>query len=145
MAKIHASIVIDKPLKEIWDYIVDYRNATSWIFGLIRYEPVGEQKTGVGAKVDMAVKLGPSTQESVIEYYEWVDYEVLTYKAVSGFQSGTATRFATEGSGTRVTLDGEFSLPGGIAGKVLGKAIGPAASLTATQSLKQLKEIMEKA
>jgi carbon monoxide dehydrogenase subunit G len=145
VAKINATVVIDRPLDVVWDYVSDWRNATSYIFGLQKYQPIGEQERGVGTKVELAVKLGPTTQESVVEYVEWVDREVLRNVPVSGFQQGTAIRFAPEGEGTRVTIDGEFSLPGGIAGRVLGKTIEPAAKLTASQSLKNLKALLEKA
>ncbi|AQA25829.1 hypothetical protein BTZ20_1368 [Rhodococcus sp. MTM3W5.2] len=48
MGTIHITAVAKVPVHAGFAYVDDYRNVPAWMFGVTRFEPVGEQTQGLG-------------------------------------------------------------------------------------------------
>lgn len=145
MPTARASTTIDVPVRAAFTYVDDWTNASVFTQDLIRWEPAGDQTAGLGASFHAALKLGPTTQESTLEITSYEQDAVIGWEPRDGFpQRGTYT-FAPSGDGTQVSLEISFDLPGGIAGRILGKTIEPAAKQNVTKTLANLKRELEQA
>ena len=59
------------PVDVAFDYIDNYRNVPTWMFGVSEFTPFGEFDQGLGATFDAAMQIGPSTLRSKLEVTEW--------------------------------------------------------------------------
>lgn len=107
-------------------FVNDYRNLPKFWYGIESFTPVTEQTDGVGAKFDGKMKLGPASLTSRIEVIGWEEGRLIATKSIKGFEIVSTFRFLPKGpdlSTVDATID--YSVPGGIAGKMLGKTIEP--------------------
>lgn len=145
MVDIHHSSTANAPVSLMFDYMDDYRTVPRWMFGLSRMEPVGEQTSGVGAVFDGAMKLGPKTLHSTVEVTRWERDKVIGMKSVKGFVNWSTWQFdPVDDERTRLTVDFTYELPGGPAGRLLGKIIEPFVSIAIKHTESQLREQVEK-
>ncbi len=121
---------IDRPRERVFDYIDGYQNVPEYLLGVTRFEPTTEKTSGLGAKFAVSMDVGPKTLKSVVECTDYVENELIELKAVEGFDANTTWRFADAdgGSGTELDVEINYNLPGGMAGKLLGKVVGPFAA-----------------
>ncbi|WP_373453691.1 SRPBCC family protein [Rhodococcus sp. 06-235-1A] len=107
-------------------YMDDFRNVPQWMFGITRFEPTSEVTSGLGARYDATMQIGPKALTSVVHVTEWVQNERLTLESVEGLSNSSTWSFSdTADGGTRLDVVFRYSLPGGIAGKVLAAVVEP--------------------
>ena len=143
MPKIEASVVIDRPVADVYAYVQDASNATLFTHDLVVWEPLTEQRSGVGARIRAGAKVGPATQESTVEIVRDDKDAAIAWESRSGFQQDGCYLFEPAGKRTKVTFKLDLTLPGGIAGRMLGKAVEPVARQNITKTLENLKAILE--
>ncbi len=112
------------PLEVAFGYVADYRNIPSWMLGIEQFVPVGDQDRGEGAEFDVTARFGVRL-ESRIRATEWVDRRVIGMESVGGVAVCSRFLFAGAGSGTSITAEVSYRLPGGPAGRMLHRAVGP--------------------
>lgn len=135
----------DAPVEVAFAYTADYRNVPSWLYGIEEFVPVGEQDHGLGAVFDGAMHVGV-TLRSRIEIDDFAEDALISFDTVKGFQIRSRWSFAATGETTsRVVADIAYELPGGIAGKGLGKVIEPFVRLAIKHSSADLKKGVEAA
>ncbi len=133
------------PVEAAFAYTADYRNVPSWLYGIQRFTPVGEQDYGLGSVFDAEMSVG-LTLKSRIEVDEFVENALISFDAVKGFQIKSTWRFRSTGAGTStVRADVAYELPGGLAGKGVGKAIEPFVKIAIKHSSAGLKRCIEAA
>ena len=127
MVDIHHSNVCEAPLSFAFGWVDDYRNTTRFMFGVAEFEPPkGATSQGLGARFDLLFKVGVVKIRSTLEVVEWVENEVIRFDSVAGFRNWSTWAFAAEDdSHTRITVDFSYEVPGGLAGKVLGRGLEP--------------------
>lgn len=114
------------PTDVAFAHIDDYRNVPDWMFGITRFDPVGDLVQGLGAQYDTAMQIGPTALESTVEITEWERDRIITLSSVEGFGNRSSWRFTPVGADrTELSVDFGYELPGGLAGRVLGKLIEP--------------------
>jgi uncharacterized membrane protein len=133
----------DATVEEVFAYVDDYRNVPQWLFGIQRFEPVGDTDQGLGAVFDAVMHLG-TTLRSRIEVVEWAQDRLIAFDSVRGFRNSSRWTFERAGQGTRVTTEVSYSLPFGPAGKAVGKVIEPFVKQAVHHSSRHLKEQVEK-
>lgn len=145
MVDIHHSSTANAPVGLMFDYMDDYRMVPRWMFGLDRMEPTTEQTSGVGATFDGAMKLGPKTLHSTVEVTQWEKDTVIGMTSIKGFKNHSTWRFdPVDDEHTRLTVDFTYELPGGPAGKLLGKVIEPFVAVAIKHTESQLRDQVEK-
>jgi uncharacterized membrane protein len=144
MVHIHRSSTAHAPLEVAFAYVDDYRTVPEWLFGVQKFEPVGDLDRGLGAVFDGSMKLGPTTLHSTIEVTRWKADELIAFESIKGFVNRSTWHFASAGpEATELTVDFEYELPGGLAGKALGRAIEPFVAIAVRHTEHTLREKVE--
>ncbi|MGW4331144.1 SRPBCC family protein [Nocardia sp. NPDC004573] len=107
-------------------YVNDYRNLSRFLHGIQSFTPVGEQTEGVGATFDGHMKLGPASLKSRIRVIRWEENFAIGVESIKGFDVESTFLFHAKGDDL-CTVDAivDFRVPGGLAGRALGKTIEP--------------------
>ncbi|MBF6465571.1 SRPBCC family protein [Nocardia beijingensis] len=107
-------------------YVNDYRNLSRFLHGIQSFTPVGEQTEGVGATFDGHIKLGPASLKSRIRVIRWEENFAIGVESIKGFDVESTFLFHAKGDDL-CTVDAivDFRVPGGLAGRALGKTIEP--------------------
>ncbi|WP_327111320.1 SRPBCC family protein [Nocardia sp. NBC_01730] len=107
-------------------FVNDYRNLSRFLHGIQSFTPVGEQTEGVGAIFDGHMKLGPAALKSRIEVVRWERNYAIAVRSIKGFEIESTFLFHAKVD-AMCTVDAivDFRVPGGPAGRALGKTIEP--------------------
>ncbi|MBF6335025.1 SRPBCC family protein [Nocardia abscessus] len=107
-------------------FVNDYQNLPRFLHGIESFTPVGEQTEGVGATFDGHMKLGPASLKSRIEVVRWEENYAIGVKSIKGFEIESTFLFHDKGD-RLCTVDAivDYRVPGGFAGRALGKTIEP--------------------
>ena len=71
--RLNESIIVSAPPKLLWEYITDPGNALHYMSGVTRWEVVGEQRSGLGARYRMLIQVGSAEVGGLIEVVEFSD------------------------------------------------------------------------
>jgi uncharacterized membrane protein len=112
------------PLDVAFAYVADYRNIPSWMLGIERFVPVGEQDQGEGAEFDVTARFGVRLHTR-IRATEWIDERLIGMESVRGVAVCSRFAFEEARSGTNITAEVSYHLPGGPAGRMMRRAVGP--------------------
>ncbi|MGW4768880.1 SRPBCC family protein [Nocardia sp. NPDC004278] len=120
-------------------YVNDYRNLSRFITEVHDFTPRTEQVEGVGATFDGVIKLGPASLHSRLEVVRWEENFAIAVKSIKGFEIESTFLFHDKGPDL-CTVDAivDYRVPGGIAGKVLGKTIEPFVKIAVKHSTHNL-------
>ncbi|MEO9108669.1 MAG: SRPBCC family protein [Jatrophihabitantaceae bacterium] len=144
MVDIHHEATCHAPVEVTFAYVDDYRNAIKWMFGLSKFEAIGELIRGVGSVFEGTFSVKPVNLHSTIEGTAWEQNVLIAFRSIKGFKNDSTWQFAALGDAdTRVTVDFHYELPGGLAGRALGKLLEPIVALTVRHSEAELRRLVE--
>ena len=143
MARVTFTTTVDAPIETTFQYVDDYTNATKYMKDLVVWKPTGKVVHGIGAEFAVGMKAGPKVLESTIHFTEWKENHAMAWESVSGLQQTGRWAFRKRGEKTEATFTMEYELGGGIAGKVLAKAVEPVIQMNIESSVKELKKQVE--
>src|SRR3954454_19551494 len=111
--RLNESIVISAPPGLVWDYLAEPSNYLHFMSGITRWEVAGEQRTGLGARYRMLIRVGSAEVGGLIEIVEWEERRDLAWNSITGVdQRGRWRLRPAPGGRTRV----EIRLAYGVAG-----------------------------
>jgi uncharacterized membrane protein len=143
--RLNESIVISAPPKLVWDYLAEPSNYLHFMSGVTRWEVEGEQRSGLGARYRMLIRVGSAEVGGLIEVVEFDPPCDMAWTSVTGVDQRGRWRLREQDDGrTKV----QFRYAYGVAG---GGLIGRLAELVASRtignhmrrSLQQLKRQVE--
>ena len=142
---LNESILISAPPRLIWDYVTDPANALHYMSGVTRWEVVGEQRSGLGARYRMLIKVGSAEVGGLIEVVEFSPERDMAWSSVTGVDQRGRWRLRDAGNGrTRVELRFAYGVAGsGITGYISELVAAPSLSSHLRRSLQQLKRQVE--
>lgn len=145
MGEVSHDVVINGPRERVFEYINDYTNVPDFMLGVSRFTPTTELTAGLGSQFETVIKVGPKELKSTVKTVEWVENELIKLESVSGFGANTVWSFADgPAAGTTVlTAQFQYTLPGGLAGKVLGGLMGPFVDQAVKHTESQVKKAIE--
>jgi uncharacterized membrane protein len=144
MVDIHHEGTCEAPLEVAFAYIDDYRNATGWMFGLAKFEPVGDQVQGLGSVFDGTFQVKPVKLSSTVRVTRWEQDKVIAFESIKGFKNSSTWEFsAVSPTQTKVTVTFSYELPGGLAGRAMGKALEPIVALSVRHTDAALRHAIE--
>ena len=133
MARIEASVVINRPLKEVADYMYDVKNWPEWQAGLLEAELIKKTPEVVGSTYRGVAHFLGQRMEWTAETTAFEPYKSETMRTVMGPQTSTATTTLEQvEGGTKVTTVAEAEP---VVVRIYGREV--------QRSLDQLKEILE--
>jgi len=146
MVDIHHEGFCHAPRDIAFDFIDDYRNATQWMFGLSEFSPAGALDQGLGSTFNGTFHVTPIKLHSTIEVTEWEAHTLIAFKSIKGFANESEWRFTSLGdTETKITVRFTYQLPGGLAGKAMGRALEPIVALSVRHSDAALRKHIEEA
>ena len=113
MIAVNLTNQINRPVEEVWNYLAEPANATSWMTGVIEAGPISEGPIGVGTKFRKVQRFLGWRTEMIYEAVEYEPNRTLTYKTVYGPLSyrGSITVESVE-TGTTLVYAGRGELAG---------------------------------
>jgi uncharacterized membrane protein len=144
MVDIHHEGSCAAPVDVAFAYLDDYRNATKWMFGLARFEPEGGKDQGLGAQFEGTFQVRPVKLHSTIKITDWKQDKVIAFESTKGFRNWSTWEFSADGpTRTKIKVKFSYELPGGIAGRALGKALEPIVAISVRHSDEALRREIE--
>jgi len=141
--EIQVESTFQAPLEVAFAYTADYRNVPEWLYGISKFEPVGDKDYGLGAVFDGSMNLG-ATLHSRIEVNGFEENKLIAFDSIKGFKNSSRWTFsAIDDQHAKVIADVSYELPGGIAGKALGKVIEPFVKIAVKHSSAALQKAVE--
>jgi uncharacterized membrane protein len=109
MSKIERSIVIDRPVQQVWDFVHDTGNDALWQTTLVESKVLTEGPKRVGTRVKEVRRFLGLRVDMTVELTEFAPQQRSSLKAVSGGipLSGSYVLEAHD-EGTRLTVTGEL-------------------------------------
>lgn len=143
--RLNESTVISAPPPMIWDYVIDPANALHYMSGVTRWEVVGEQRTGLGARYRMLIQVGSAEIGGLIEVVEFTAQRDMAWSSVTGVDQRGRWRLREISDGrTRVELRFAYGVAGaGIPGYISELVAAPSLGRHLRRSLQQLKRQVE--
>ena len=143
--RLNESIVISAPRELVWDHIAEPANYLHFMSGVTRWEVAGEQRSGLGARYRMLIRVRSAEVGGLIEIVEWSEGTDLAWSSVTGVdQRGRWRLRDAPGGRTRVELRFAYGVAGsGIPGWIAEHVAAPTLARHLRQSLAQLKRDVE--
>jgi uncharacterized membrane protein len=108
-----ATVSVDAPARDCFAYVANHRNATRFMLGIKRYEPLTEQASGMGARFLAVVEVAGRKLEAEMEITDWVDGEKMTSRSRRGPKTEGGWTFDESRDGTTaITLSYAYEVPG---------------------------------
>ena len=144
MVDIHHEGTCEAPLDVAFAYIDDYRSAPEWMFGLAKFQPVGEQVQGLGAVFEGTFQVKPVKLSSTVRVTRWEQDKVIAFESIKGFRNWSTWEFsALSPTQTKITVTFSYELPGGLPGRAMGKALEPIVAISVRHSDAALRHAIE--
>jgi carbon monoxide dehydrogenase subunit G len=139
MVKIEGSVMIDRPVEEVWKFITDLSNMSKWYPAILEARPTSAGPIGVGSTIEIRRKNMTIPQRIT----EWEPNRKFTFVVTSGPAKGTTGTYSVENidGKTRLTLSGDFNVNGIY--KLVGPFITPSERREALASLSDAKRVLE--
>jgi len=143
--RLNESIVISAPPKLVWDYLAEPSNYLHFMSGVTRWEVAGEQRSGLGARYRMLMRVGSAEVGGLIEIVEFDEECDLAWTSVTGVdQRGRWRLRAVDGGRTHVELRLAYGVAGsGFLGWLAEQVGAPTVRGHLRRSLQQLKRQVE--
>lgn len=138
------SVVISRPVSEVWDFLTEARNWPSWETSILECEQITDGEIGVGTRWRGVNRLLGKRVDWVTEFTEYEPQKLISGKSVDGKVGFTNTSKLEEtDGGTRFTyrLETESGL-GGIFGKLADPIVSAAYSRVVRASLDNLADLL---
>jgi uncharacterized membrane protein len=138
------SVVIARPIKDVWEYLNVPENWPEWESSMLECKQVGEGPIGVGTRLRGVNRVLGRKVEWVSEFTEYDEPHLFKAKSVeSKFGFTNSGKLEETDGGTRFTyrLDSETGL-GGIWGKIADPIVAKAYSRIVRASLDNLAELL---
>lgn len=143
--RVSAEIQVSAPRQIVWDWVTDPSRTLQYMSGVTRWEVVGDQPRGVGARYRMLMRVGSAEIGGLVEVVEYGAPGDMAWHSVTGLDQRARFRLREmPHNRTRV----EFRLAYGIAGAGLGgwlaeQVAAPTVRGHLRRSLQQLKRQVE--
>lgn len=142
MIKLEGSIIVRRPIEEVFAFVADQRNGPEWQSGLLEVRPTSEGALGLGTKHIFVRKFMGRRLEATNEYIEYKPNKKFAFRSTSGpmeFKAGYLTESTAEG--TKLTAWIEMQ-PKGFAG-LAEPLIASSLKRDVLANLGKLKDLLE--
>ena len=139
----HVDVAAPAPL--VWAQVSDPSRVLHFFAGVTRWEVEGEQRTGLGARYRMLMRVGSAEVGGLIEVVEFQPECDLAWTSVTGVDQRGRWRLRERPDGrTRVELRLAYGVVGsGFSGWLAERVAAPTVSGHVRRTLSQLKRLAE--
>jgi uncharacterized protein YndB with AHSA1/START domain len=97
------TIVIDRPVAEVFAFVTDQRNTPQWQAGLVEVQRLTDGPPGIGTRHVFVRSFLGRRMEGTNEYVAYEPDKLVTFKTISGPPLEASYFFEPAGTGTRIT------------------------------------------
>ena len=113
MIQIDNSVVINRPVKDVFAYVANFENMTNWDSELIEVKKISEGPTGVGTKFSGPTKILGRRIDSTLAVIAFEPNKKLSANLVSGpIEATIKWNFEPTEGGTKVTWAAQANIGG---------------------------------
>ena len=118
-------ITVEAAPEKVFDYFADHRHVAQVLQGVSRWEPIGKQTDGVGARYSVEMRAMGFPMPSVLRLDRWRRPHEIGWVSESGLikQRGSFTFTRVSGASTRVVLRIEYTPPASVLGAAVAKTL----------------------
>ena len=147
MPKLELSIpvVVACSPEEAFDYFADHRHVAQVLEGVSRWEPIGSQTQGEGARYDVEMKVMGAPLRSVLRLNRWRRPHEIGWESESGViqQEGGFT-FTKVSQGVRIVLKINYVPPASVVGAAVAKQIDGFVRKRLANAMERIRETLER-
>lgn len=137
-----ASMLIDRPTSEVYDFVMDVRNDARWRTGVVEAAFVGDGQLGVGTRGYDLVEGNGRSARADWEVYEFVPGKLARWNLTSGPIAGTGGYVCEPArNGTRFTLEADVEPTGAL--RFLGPVFAIVGRRQNRRDVRRLKRTLE--
>ena len=128
---IEVSVLIDAPVARVWAELADFASHPQWMDDAATVRFITDRTTGVGARIEVATRVGPLRATDVMEVVRWEDEQAIVVEHVGAVTGIGRFDVGPSGDSTEMRWVGGSSLPlvDGWTGGVGGGSTDSAADL----------------
>jgi uncharacterized membrane protein len=143
--RIAVSIEVSAPRELVWEFVTDPTRYLHFMAGMTRFEVVGDQPTGVGARYRTLMHVGSAEVGGCVEVVEWDEFSDIAWNSVTGVDQRARWRLRERPADrTRVEFRFQYGVAGsGILGWLAEQVAAPTVRGHLRRSLTQLKRQVE--
>jgi uncharacterized membrane protein len=140
-----AGIDISASPELIWEFVDDPSRYLHFMAGITRWEVVGEQRVGIGARYRILMRVRSAEVGGLVEVVEWTEARDLAWTSVTGIDQRGRWRLRARPEGpTHVELRLSYGVAGsGLFGWLAERVAAPTVQDNLRRSLHQLKRQVE--
>ena len=143
--RVSAQIEVAATPQDVWEFIVDPARYLHFMAGMTRFEVVGREPTGVGARYRTLMRVGSAEVGGCVEVVEWDEPSDIAWNSVTGIDQRVRWRLRERPADrTRVEFRFHYGVAGsGILGWLAEQVAAPTVRGHLRRSLTQLKRQVE--
>ncbi len=143
--RVAARIQVSAPATAVWEFVTDPGRYLHFMSGVTRWEVVGEQQSGPGARYKMLMRVGSAEIGGLVEVVEFDEPSDLAWNSVTGIDQRGRWRLRERDLGrTDVELRLSYGVAGaGFFGWLSERVAAPTVRGHLRRSLQQLKRQVE--
>lgn len=137
-------MVVETTPARAFDYFADYRHVARVLEGVNRWEPIGAQNQGVGARYSVEMLALGFPLRSVLRLDRWQRPSEIGWVSESGLikQRGGFT-FQPAGKGVRITLEIEYEPPASMLGAAVARTLDGFVRRRLERAMQNIKSTLE--
>jgi uncharacterized membrane protein len=143
--RLYAQTFISAPPRAVWEIVSDPTRQLSYMSGITRWEVLGDQPTGLGARYRMLLRVGSAEVGGVIEVVEFAEPRDMAWTSVTGVDQRGRWRLREVPHGrTKVELRLAYGVAGsGLGGWLAEHVAARSVSAHLRQTVEQLRRLVE--
>jgi len=143
MIKIEKSIIINRPVEEVWKFVSNIENATKWDRGVLEARQTSEGTIGVGSTLQTRRQMLGRQRIGKLRVSEYVPNRIIALQASLGQIAAAQIRYSFEpvDGGTRMTGTSEVELHG--AWRLITPILNLMLERDGREDMANMKRIME--
>lgn len=143
--RISESVQVNAEPQAVWDFLAEPENYLRFMSGVTRWEVAGDQRTGLGARYRMLIRVGAAEIGGLIEWVEYAEPHDMAWTSVTGVDQRGRWRIRDCGDGrSRVEFRYAYGVAGsGIFGWLSEMVAAPTLGRHVRRTLHQLKRQVE--
>lgn len=144
LIRIDEHVVIDRPVEDVWAFIIDPANDLRWMGNLLDFEADWEIRPQVGDHTRRVAKVAGRRCEFTAEITEVVPAKAFAWKSLQApFPFANGLRLEATGRATRLTFWGETAGMRGFFGKLADPVVARMFARDMRSNLQTLKALLE--
>jgi uncharacterized membrane protein len=142
--RVEREVVVNAPRDEVWAYITDPANYTSFFSGITRWDVEGRKRRGCGARYRMLMRVGSAEVGGLVEVVEFEEPGDMAWTSVMGLDQRGRWRLRDRGANrTSVMFRMSYHAPGGLLGWLSDQLSAPVVRNNVRHALENIKRHIE--